>query len=160
MGWVWGRWSHSPSTHRQVWSKGSGDVCDLPYPKGSPLQEQWGTPGRRGRVPRVPGSARARAQPSAKPGMLDGPCLSTAPWAGQPLAVGRGQFGSEQWKMVCGLLLNSMCCWGDKGRAPGKSQQHSGQEEPWGLPPSQGCVNVEQCGASPVPEPAHRAGGV
>lgn len=100
-------------------------------------------------LPRAPGSVRAQAEPSAKPGMLDGPCLGEAPRAGQPLAVRRGQFGSERCKMVFGLLGES---WGRDQGVQGQGHRtglhpcswekpkHSAQEKPWDLLPSQGSL--------------------
>lgn len=113
--------------------------------------EQWGTPWEVRDGPQVPVSAGAQAEPSDKPGVLDGPCLSEAPmgWAAsgcQERAVWVRALENSVW-----AALPTMCCWGrhgDKGRArgrapaPGKSQQHSGQEKPRDVLLSQGCLSL------------------
>lgn len=97
-------------------------------------------------VPRVPISVRAQAEPSAKPGMLDGPCLSEAP-------MGWAAFGSQERAVWVRTLENGV--WAAAShrvllQGPGIMGRRAGEgAEPlvlgkakstWDLLPSQGCL--------------------
>lgn len=103
-----------------------GDVCGHPLPHSQPSAgptavEQWGTPGEVRDGPQGPSQCRAQAEPSAKPGMLDSPCLSEAP-------TGWAAFGSQERAVWVRMLENdvwaaasTMCCWGRAGAGTGST---------------------------------------
>lgn len=142
-----------------------GDVCGHPLPHSQPSAgptavEQWGTPGEVRDGPQGPSQCRAQAEPSAKPGMLDSPCLSEAP-------TGWAAFGSQE-RAVWVRMLELVQGQGAQGQGQRRGLEPCSWEKPTALSTGEtlgsapltglfAAGHVRLCGASSVPEPAHRA---